>query len=71
MVESGPVAGIFGASILGEILGEKNLIVRDIGGTTAKCSLIEDGNVKISTNYHLEQTTQYAGYPVKVPVVDI
>lgn len=71
MVESGPVAGIFGASILGEILGEKNLIVLDIGGTTAKCSLIEDGNVKISTNYHLEQTTQYAGYPVKVPVVDI
>lgn len=71
MVESGPVAGIFGASILGEILGEENLIVLDIGGTTAKCSLVENNNVKISTNYSLEQTNQYAGYPLKVPVVDI
>jgi N-methylhydantoinase A len=71
MVESGPVAGIFGASILGDILDEKNLIVLDIGGTTAKCSLVENNNVKISTNYSLEQTNQYAGYPLKVPVVDI
>lgn len=71
MVESGPVAGIFGASILGELLGEENLIVLDIGGTTAKCSLVENNNVKISTNYSLEQNNQYAGYPLKVPVVDI
>lgn len=71
MVESGPVAGIFGASILGEVIGENNLIVLDIGGTTAKCSLVENGNVKISTNYHMEKTERYAGYPLKVPVVDI
>lgn len=71
MVESGPVAGIFGAKIIGVMLGESNLIVLDIGGTTAKCSLIKDGEVKISTNYHLEKTNQYAGYPLKVPVVDI
>lgn len=71
MVESGPVAGIFGASILGEILGEENLIVLDIGGTTAKCSLVEKGKVNISTNYHMEKTERFAGYPLKVPVVDI
>lgn len=71
MVESGPVAGIFGASILGETLNEENLIVLDIGGTTAKCSLVENGHVKISTNYHMEKTERYAGYPLKVPVVDI
>lgn len=71
MVESGPVAGIFGASILGKLLGEENLIVLDIGGTTAKCSLIEKGNVNISTNYHMEKTERFAGYPLKVPVVDI
>src|SRR5699024_5396521 len=71
MVESGPVAGIFGASILGDMLGERSLIVLDIGGTTAKCSLVENNNVKISTNYSIEQTNQYAGYPLKVPVVDI
>ena len=71
MVESGPVAGIFGASILGELLGEENLIVLDIGGTTAKCSLVENGEVNISTNYHMEKTERFAGYPLKVPVVDI
>ncbi|GEP85538.1 Acetone carboxylase beta subunit [Staphylococcus piscifermentans] len=71
MVESGPVSGIFGAAVLGEILGENNLIVLDIGGTTAKCSLIENNNVKVSTDYHLERTNNFAGYPMKVPVVDI
>lgn len=71
MVESGPVSGIFGAAVLGELIGEENLIVLDIGGTTAKCSLIENNNVKVSTDYHLEQTNNYAGYPMKVPVVDI
>lgn len=71
MVESGPVAGIFGAKIIGDLLNEKNLIVLDIGGTTAKCSLVKDGEVRISTNYHLEKTNQFAGYPLKVPVVDI
>src|SRR5699024_9692904 len=37
MVESGPVAGIFGAAVLGELIGEENIIAFDIGGTTAKC----------------------------------
>ncbi|WP_028776079.1 hydantoinase/oxoprolinase family protein [Shimazuella kribbensis] len=71
MVESGPVAGVFGSAILGEIIGEKNLIAFDVGGTTAKCSLIENGQVKITTDYHIERTEKWAGYPLKVPVVDI
>lgn len=71
MVESGPVAGIYGAAVLGEILGEENIIAFDIGGTTAKCSLITNGNVKITTDYYIEKNEKTAGYPVKVPVVDI
>ncbi|WP_408007536.1 hydantoinase/oxoprolinase family protein [Pseudalkalibacillus sp. A8] len=71
LVESGPVAGIYGASILGEILGEDNIIAFDIGGTTAKCSLINKGEVKITTDYYIEKTERNAGYPIKVPVVDI
>lgn len=71
MVESGPVSGIFGAAVLGEMIGEDNLIILDIGGTTAKCSLIENNHVKVSTDYHLEKTNNYTGYPMKVPVVDI
>ncbi|AOV08678.1 hydantoinase/oxoprolinase family protein [Sporosarcina ureilytica] len=71
MVESGPVAGIFGAAVLGELIGEENIIAFDIGGTTAKCSLIEDGEVKVSTDYYIERDSRNAGYPIKAPVVDI
>lgn len=71
IVESGPVAGIFGAAVLGNILGEKNIIAFDVGGTTAKCSLIENGEVKVSTDYYIERDDRHAGYPIKTPVVDI
>lgn len=71
MLESGPVAGIIGANILGQMIGEKNIIGFDIGGTTAKCSLISNGEIKVNTDYKIEKTHFTAGYPVKVPVVDI
>src|SRR5699024_10175652 len=71
MVESGPVAGIYGAAVLGEMIGEKNIIAFDIGGTTAKCSLIENGEVKVSTDYYIDKDDRNAGYPIKAPVVDI
>lgn len=71
MVESGPVAGILGAAVLGELIGIKNIIAFDIGGTTAKCSLIENGEVKVSTDYYIEKDSRNAGYPIKTPVVDI
>lgn len=71
MVESGPVAGVYGSAILGQIMGESNLIAFDVGGTTAKCSLIENGEVKVTTEYRIERTDNYAGYPIMAPVVDI
>lgn len=71
MVESGPVAGIFGAAMLGKLIGEENIIAFDIGGTTAKCSLINHGEVKVTTDYKIEHDDRNAGYPIKVPVVDI
>lgn len=71
LVESGPVAGIYGAAILGKMLGVTNIIAFDIGGTTAKCSLIDGGEVKVTTDYKIEKTDRTAGYPIKVPVVDI
>ncbi len=71
MVESGPVAGVYGAAILGQIIGEDNLIAFDVGGTTAKCSLVDNGEVKVTTEYRIERTDSYAGYPIMSPVVDI
>lgn len=71
MVESGPVAGIYGAAMLGDMLGEKKVIAFDIGGTTAKCSLVDGGQVKTTTEYKIEKTARFPGYPIRVPVVDI
>ena len=71
MVESGPVAGVFGSAILGRSIGEPNVIAFDVGGTTAKCSLVDNGQVKVSTEYRIARTERYAGYPIMAPVVDI
>ena len=71
MIESGPSSGVWGAAELGRLTGDGNLIALDIGGTTAKCSLIESGRIKIVTDYWIERTRKSAGYPIMTPVVDI
>ncbi|MBM3517081.1 MAG: hydantoinase/oxoprolinase family protein [Alphaproteobacteria bacterium] len=71
LIESGPAAGVNGAALIGAQCREPNVISLDIGGTTAKCSLIEDGEPKVTTGYSLERTRVNPGYPVKVPVIDI
>ncbi|MGH8325615.1 MAG: hydantoinase/oxoprolinase N-terminal domain-containing protein, partial [Steroidobacteraceae bacterium] len=71
MVESGPASGFWGAAELGRLLGIPNILALDIGGTTAKCSLIEHGRVRILTDYWIERSPASAGYPIMVPVVDL
>ncbi|MXW45745.1 MAG: hydantoinase/oxoprolinase family protein [Gammaproteobacteria bacterium] len=71
LVESGPAAGVLGAAAYGRKIGERNLITLDIGGTTAKCSLIRNGEATIAREYHIEKTPATAGYPISTPVVDI
>jgi len=71
LVESGPVGGVIGAALLGEAIGEPNMITMDVGGTTVKTSLIENGEVRINTDYKVEASASSPGYPIKIPVVDI
>lgn len=71
MVESGPASGFWGAAELGRLIDEPNVLALDIGGTTAKCSLIENGQVRIMTDYWIERDQRSAGYPIMVPVVDL
>jgi len=71
MVESGPASGFWGAAELGRLIGVPNVLALDIGGTTAKCSLIEGGHVKIISDYWIERSPLSAGYPILVPVVDL
>ena len=71
MVESGPASGFWGAAELGKLIDEPDILALDIGGTTAKCSLIEGGEVRIMTDYWIERSRKSAGYPIMVPVVDL
>ena len=71
MVESGPASGVWGAAELGRLIGEPDVIALDIGGTTAKCSLVEQSQVRIMTDYWIERSRASAGYPIMVPVVDL
>jgi N-methylhydantoinase A len=71
LVESGPVGGVIGAAAIGAAIGVPDLITLDIGGTTAKCTLIDGGAIKITTEYRIERDDRNAGYSIKAPVVDI
>jgi N-methylhydantoinase A len=71
LVESGPSGGIAGAARIGELLDEPNILALDVGGTTAKCSVIIGGKPRVFADYKMEWDRHNPGYPVQVPVVDI
>ena len=71
LMESGPAAGCNGAALIGQVCNEPKIIYLDIGGTTAKCSTIEDGRSTVTTEYRLEYSRTQFGYPLRIPVVDI
>ena len=71
MVESGPASGIFAAACLGKAIGSNNLIALDIGGTTAKCALIEEGEIHVTTEYYIERDRKNPGYPLQAPVYEL
>jgi N-methylhydantoinase A len=69
MMESGPVAGVIGAAKIGLDLGYSKVISFDMGGTTAKASLVEGGIPEIVSGYYIGGES--SGQPTMVPVVDI
>ena len=71
LVESGPAGGVAGAVRVGEALGETDVLYLDVGGTTAKCSLVRNGRPVLRPDYKLEWSRINPGYPLQVPVVDI
>jgi N-methylhydantoinase A len=69
MMESGPVAGMIGAAHLARLLGIKQAIGFDMGGTTAKTAFIAAGELSIEEGYAIGDT--FTGQPMQLPVVDI
>ncbi|WP_306155187.1 hydantoinase/oxoprolinase family protein [Roseovarius sp. MMSF_3281] len=78
IVECGPAAGVVAAMRLANMLGIENAITFDMGGTTAKGSMIENGGVIFAEDYEVGDgmSTKGAiagggGYALRLPVIDI
>jgi N-methylhydantoinase A len=62
---SGPAGGVIGARFVAEKAGFKNLITLDMGGTSTDVSLVENGEIKYTTEKEI------AGRPARLPMVDV
>ena len=65
LVLSGPAGGVIGAGFLSDLIGHKNLITIDMGGTSLDASLVVDGNPKV------ENEQEFQGLPMSIPTIDI
>lgn len=76
-VESGPAAGVIAAQLIGRQMGKPNLLSFDMGGTTAKASLIDNGRVETTAEYEVGSSASQSrwlhgtGHPIRVPVIDL
>ena len=76
-VESGPAAGVIAAALAGRQLKRANLISFDMGGTTAKASVIVGHEVAVTADYEVggaantKRWMHGTGHPIRVPVIDL
>lgn len=78
IVECGPAAGVIGAAVLGIRSEYRNIITFDMGGTTAKASMVEEGRLIKTDEYEVgggislsSRLVKGGGYALKLPVIDI
>jgi len=69
LVESGPIGGCIGAAAYARALNEPRLVAFDMGGTTAKCALVQDGHFDVQPVYYIGGYDH--GFPLRTPVLDI
>ena len=78
IIESGPAGGVVGAQALARAMHLEKIITFDMGGTTAKASMVEDGEVTRAHEYAVgagimvgSRLLTGAGYTLKVPAIDL
>jgi N-methylhydantoinase A len=78
IIESGPAAGVVGSAALAVKLDEPRIITFDMGGTTAKAGLVENGEVLRSEALEVGAGVMVgsrllvgAGYLLKLPAIDL
>jgi N-methylhydantoinase A len=76
-VESGPAAGVVATSLIANQTGKRDILSFDMGGTTAKASLIRDGKYETTSEYEVgggasgSRWMNGTGHPIRVPVIDL
>jgi N-methylhydantoinase A len=74
LVESGPAGGAVFAQGIAARLGERRVISFDMGGTTAKISLIEDYCSETVRLFEIDRAARFmkgSGLPVRIPVIEM
>jgi N-methylhydantoinase A/oxoprolinase/acetone carboxylase beta subunit len=74
LVESGPAAGVEAASYFGRAMGIARILAFDMGGTTAKLCIVENGRAERSRMFEVDRMKRFkagSGLPVAVPVYDL
>ena len=74
MLESGPAAGALATAHYGEQIGARDLMSFDMGGTTAKLCVIEDGAPLTANDFEVDRIYRFkkgSGLPVKIPVIEM
>jgi N-methylhydantoinase A/oxoprolinase/acetone carboxylase beta subunit len=74
LVESGPAAGVEAASYFGRALGIERILAFDMGGTTAKLCIVENGRAERARTFEVDRMKRFkagSGLPVAVPVYDL
>jgi N-methylhydantoinase A len=74
LLESGPAAGALAAAEAGILSGHRDLLSFDMGGTTAKLCVIEDGQPLKTHDFEVDRVYRFrkgSGLPVRIPVIDM
>ena len=73
-LESGPAGGAQASALVGRAIGHADLLSFDMGGTTAKASLVQDGEPDIAPMLEAARVRRFkrgSGLPVHAPVIDM
>jgi N-methylhydantoinase A len=74
LLESGPAAGAIAAAYLASRAGEPRVIAFDMGGTTAKTCLVEDGRPRLKHEFEAGRVDKFkpgSGLPLRLTVIDL
>jgi N-methylhydantoinase A len=74
LLESGPAGGTMATVFFGKLVGKADLLAFDMGGTTAKASMIRNNEPEITNQFEAAREKRFkkgSGLPVRIPVIDM